>query len=243
MIGTRRALLSSGTSPLLRDLISYWSLEEASGTRLDAHGTNHLTDNNTVTQAVGKVGQAAQFTAANLEYLSIPSNTRLQMGSTDFSLQAWVYLDNKTTYRTFIGKDTTSGAGREYLLVYDQPSDRFILAISNGAGTTVIATASALGSPSTATWYHILGWLDRTTATANIQVNGGTVNSTPTGGLSVNSGSTEFRLGAASAVSLYHNGRQDQTAIWKRILTTAERSWLWNGGSGRSYAEVRAYRG
>ena len=35
-------------------LVSYWNLDEASGTRNDSHSTNHLTDNNTVTNAAGK---------------------------------------------------------------------------------------------------------------------------------------------------------------------------------------------
>ena len=38
-------------------LQGFWELlEEASGTRVDAHGANDLTDNNTVLQGTGKVG-------------------------------------------------------------------------------------------------------------------------------------------------------------------------------------------
>lgn len=40
-------------------LASWWDLDEASGTRSDSHGTNNLTDNNTVTQAGGKPNKAA----------------------------------------------------------------------------------------------------------------------------------------------------------------------------------------
>jgi len=35
-------------SSLATNLVSYWELEEASGTRVDSHGSNDLTDNNTV---------------------------------------------------------------------------------------------------------------------------------------------------------------------------------------------------
>lgn len=38
---------------LTDNLISWWSLDEASGTRYDSHGTNHLTDNNTVSSEAG----------------------------------------------------------------------------------------------------------------------------------------------------------------------------------------------
>lgn len=39
-------------------LVSWWSLTENSGTRADSHGSNTLTDNNTVTSADGKVDYA-----------------------------------------------------------------------------------------------------------------------------------------------------------------------------------------
>ena len=36
-------------------MVSWWALNETSGTRNDSHGTNHLTDNNTVTSSIGPV--------------------------------------------------------------------------------------------------------------------------------------------------------------------------------------------
>ena len=42
----------SGLSALLKtNLVSWWDLEEASGARVDSHGSNDLTDNNTVGRA------------------------------------------------------------------------------------------------------------------------------------------------------------------------------------------------
>lgn len=48
--GLKYSALDSG---LKANLQAYWNLDEASGTRNDSHSTNHLTDNNTVTQAAG----------------------------------------------------------------------------------------------------------------------------------------------------------------------------------------------
>jgi len=92
---------------LTDNLISFWGLEETSGTRVDAHGTNNLTDNNTVTSATGKVGTAGQFTNANSEYLSITDNASLSTGDIDFSAQAWVYFDSFGTQRGIINKGAT----------------------------------------------------------------------------------------------------------------------------------------
>src|SRR5574341_2164717 len=94
------------------NLISFWELEEASGTRLDATASdNDLTDNNTVTQATGKVGNAAQFTRANTEYLSIAHNTSIACGDIDQTRCAWVYLDSKPAADSnmdIFGKNSTN---------------------------------------------------------------------------------------------------------------------------------------
>lgn len=63
---------SGGADSLLTDLVAWWSLDETSGTRVNAHnpGTYDLTDNNTVGYDTGVVGNAASFVGANSEFLS-----------------------------------------------------------------------------------------------------------------------------------------------------------------------------
>ena len=76
---TPRAAAGDDGDNLLTNLISFWEMEEASGTRVDAvvASGNDLTDNATVTQNPGKVGNAAQFTLATSEWLSHVSNASL----------------------------------------------------------------------------------------------------------------------------------------------------------------------
>ena len=76
---------SSGSS-LLTGLVSWWNLDETSGTRADSVGSNHLTDVNTVGYAAGKIGNAASFVAANNETLS----TETALFEDDFTLSMWV---------------------------------------------------------------------------------------------------------------------------------------------------------
>src|SRR5437868_1055887 len=84
----------SVADPLRVGLVSYWPLNETSGTRLDVHGANHLTDNNTVTRALGIRNEAGQFTRANSEYLSIPHNASLSLSNTSFTIALWACLDS-----------------------------------------------------------------------------------------------------------------------------------------------------
>lgn len=231
---------------LLPNLVAFWSLEEASGSRADAHGSNTLTDNNTVTQNPGKVGNAAQFTATNGEYLSIADNAALSMGDIDFTIAAWVYLDTKDN-RVIAAKYRTSTNQREYLLYYaasDGATQRFVFLVSpNGTATTAVI-ANNFGEPSTGTWYFVVAWHNATANTINIQVNNGTANSAAhsTG---VFNGTDDFRLGALYTTSpiYFWNGRIDQVLVAKEAYSDAVRTWLYNSGNGRSYAEIAAYTG
>lgn len=226
---------------LTDNLISFWELEEASGTRNDAHSTNHLTDNNTVGQAAGKVGNAAAFVTANEEYLSVASNAALQTGDIDYTLCAWVYLDTKAHWQIVLTRDGNgSPAGsREYHLAYNQFSDRFEFYVFRATDSAVGVVANNLGSPSTATWYFIVASHDAAADTSYIQVNNGTADSAATGGALQAASSEPFRIGADnSPAGDALDGRVDQVGFWKRLLTADEKTFLYNGGNGRSYGEI-----
>ena len=86
-------------SPLLTNLVSYWTLDEASGTRADSHGTNHLTPTNAPVGATGKIGNGCDFESSSAQYLSCASNPTLQTGDVDFTIAAWVYVENRLAVR------------------------------------------------------------------------------------------------------------------------------------------------
>lgn len=215
----------------------YWLLGEASGTRADSHGANNLSDNNTVTQAAGIQGNAAQFTAANSEYLSIADNAALSVADIDFSAAAWVYFDTVVggDAQDIIGKYPSAGAAstREYLLFLNGGSPNRLAWSVVGSSEGNIS-ASSFGNVPTGQWLFVVAWHDATADTINIQVNNGTVD---TGGhtLGSNDSLTPFILGVRSGGTQYMNGRIDEVAFWKRTLTSDERSYLWNGGLGRTY--------
>ena len=221
-------------SSLLTSLISYWTLDEASGTRNDTHGTNHLSDNNTVTQASGKLGNAAQFTSANLEHLGLADNTDISTGDIDFTLAAWVYLDTTPAQAEIASKG--GAVDIDWYLDYILASDRFRFYVEGGSAASVLA--NSFGAPSTATWYYVIAWHDATANTINIQVNNGTVDSTSHSG-GVKDTADDFAIGrAGSFVGGYFNGRIDAVGFWKRVLTSTERSTLYNSGIGIEYPFV-----
>lgn len=218
--------------PMRDNLVAHWSLEEASGTRADDIGSNTLTDNNTTTGNPGKLGNAAQFTAANSESLSIATNAALQMGDIDFTFAVWVYLDSKTTRRHILSRTLVA---LEYILEYFQSSDVFRFGVSSDGSAFTVITASTFGSPATGTWYLLMGWHDSVANTLNIQVNNGTVNSVSYSA-GVLAGTSATYLGSNGGLSFFMDGRLDEAAVWKRVLTTQERTDLYNGGAGLAYS-------
>lgn len=238
IVGATQQVPQTAASTLLTDIVAAWHLDEASGARADATGRgNNLTDNNTVTQAAGKIGNAAQFTRANSEYLSREDNADLTMGDIDFTFAAWFYLDSKPVGAAQAILSKYSGGGQDcYELYYWETPDRLRLLVSSTGANQVEVVAAAFGSPALSTWHLVVAWHDAANDTINIQVDDGAVNSVAHA-LGVFAGNAQFRIGAVQfgGGSHFWDGRIDAAHIWKRVLTAAERTELYNAGNGREY--------
>ncbi len=234
--------VNAGLANALSDnLRAYWKLDETSGTRYDSVSANDLSDSNTVTQNTGMLAYAAQFTAANNEYLIRGDNATLSTGDVDFTIAFWVRLDSKATLQNFVSK--TGSNDREYTVYYYPSSDRFEGIVSSTGNTWDGAAIQAnnLGSPAIGVWYFIVFWHDSILDTVNIQVNNGAVNSANWVS-GVRDGVASFVLGADNGgVGGYLNGRIDGVGWWKStpggggVLTQAQRDMLWNNGAGCDY--------
>lgn len=214
---------------LLDDLVSHWKLDEASGTRVDSHGDNDLTDNNTVGQAAGKIGDAAAFVAANSEYLSRTSNASLQAGDADFAIACWLWLDTTADGRGLAGKWLASN--QEWILWEAGGNIRFFVS-ADGSGLTAVSVPE----PAAGGWHLLVAWHDSVANTINIQLDNGAVASAAhAGGAFV--GSAAFALGTnLDAPTNYGwDGRIDSVSFWKRVLTSDERAALYSAGAGLDY--------
>lgn len=222
-------------------LIAYYKLDEASGTRVDSVGSNDLTDNNTVTQAAGKVGNAGQFTAANIEYLSLADNADMSTGDIDFTIACWVYMDSKPGKAGIAGKyELNDSSLREWNMNFRQGAvDRFEFTIYKTDNTSVGVRANNFGAPSTGTWYFIVAWHDSVANTINMQVDNGAIDSTTTAGLLISDTAATFGVGArdvsgASAGDSPWDGRIDEFGFWKKVLSSEEKTDLYNKGRGNT---------
>jgi hypothetical protein len=216
---------------LTDSLISAWELNEASGNATDSHGSNTLTDNNTVGSGTGLVyGTARDFEADTSEYLSLTDNGDLSPGDTDFTFEAWVKPETTSGFPALLSKGT-AGGGREYILYLDGGTPRWEVRGPSSTGGVYAGSSLSAGN-----WYHLIFWHDSVNNQIGIAVNDGTP---ATAGHSDGCQDTTdpFQLGAASTQSLYWDGLIGPCRYWKgRVLTSGERTQLYNGGAGLTYA-------
>ncbi len=157
-------------------LVSYRKIEEAA-VRAGLYGDNDLTDNNTVTQASGKIGNAAQFAVANLEYLSIASNSTLQVADEDFWLAGWVLLNDKDVMGCAIASSPGS-LEAEYLLLCQSGASRFDVTRNGG---TQVPTVNGTTLTSARVDHFFLALHDAAADTIHLRIDDGVATSQATG--------------------------------------------------------------
>jgi len=215
---------------LLDNLISYWKLDEASGNAIDSHGTNTLTDENTVGSAAGKILTGRDFNAANSERLFIPSNASLQTGDIDFTISLWIKQTATPTVAFYYNKSGTNVADREFAVYFNSVSIGMFA--YNPAGALLQVFSGVY--PTVGAWFHVLAWHDSVANQIAVSVNNATpVTTAISGGVRV--GSFEVELGSRQTQANFLTGVLDEVGFWKRTLAPAERTALYNGGNGLSY--------
>jgi hypothetical protein len=226
---------SGGAAPsstLSNSLISFWKMDETSGTRYDAIGDNDLTDVNTVGYASGKSGSAADFEYSNQEYLIVNDNAQLSFNANEnFTISLWVNLESTASYRPILAKtDGMNASDWEYDIYAGNSVPYF--EVSDGSDWTSRSSGVTM---STATWYFICAWYNTTTDSIYIQINNGT----PLRAVATHEPrdySGAFRIGSWNGNTYYWDGLIDDVGVWGRAgnQTTghAMADSIYNSGNG-----------
>lgn len=226
----------SGSTNLETNLVSYWELEEASGTRTDSKGSNDLTDNNTVTQGTGKQGNAADFERSNSEHLSRADNASLSITG-DLSVSFW--SKPETVHNGNDAWFSKSGGSGNFGVLAEMSAHtteriRFFVS-SNGTSITQKDWNITLVA---GTWYHFVFVYDASAGSCELFIDGvsyGKVTGLPT---SIYDNTTDFQLGASDidgSTGRHYDGLLDEFALYDRILNYGDILDLYNAGSGIPY--------
>jgi len=217
---------------LLTDLVAWWSLDEVSGTRVNAHnpGTHDLTDNNTVGSTTGVVGDAASFVAANSESLSTNHHADFVIADTPFSVAGWAEWSTASAAAArIISKGRSGSPGGEWSIV--RSANSVTGEARNAANAASVATGFL--EPGYDTWFFFIFEHLPDSNQIKIEVNrassqtaalvGGTYSSTN----AIHIGS---RVGAD-----YIDGAIDNVVVARRLWTSEEKDRLYNSGAGMAY--------
>lgn len=213
------------------NLVSYWKLNETSGTRVDSHSTNDLALGTEPGSTTGILGNAADFTGASSEYLSAGDPASLDMNG-DFSMSFWI--KSASTADTYIlDKGNLTGAG--YGIRFNAVSGKLHLILQSDAGVNYVQRGTTT-SVNSGSWVHCI--VTRTGNTVNWYINNGTAESSTLGDngtVGDMTNSSNFIVGANSTPASYGTFAFDEFGFWTKVLNSTEIGDLYNSGSGNTY--------
>jgi hypothetical protein len=221
-----------GGSTLNNNVVSYWKMDETSGTRDDAVSTNDLAEfTATVNSAAGKINNAADVAGTDTSSLWISGGHSSLQFTSSFTIAYWMFLDNTISAEGgMISK--FDGSVTSYLLRFQSGGSPFVQLIVNpGAGDTTVNSTTVL---STSTWYFVVAWFDDSANQIGISVNDGTPQ-TQAFSDSLSGSAGNFRVMRSTVDGTSPDGRIDGLGIWSRALTSDERTELYNSGTGKDY--------
>jgi hypothetical protein len=219
---------------LTDNLIGYWDLDEASGTRVNDHtpGTHDLTDNGTVGSASHASTTVADFEADVPEYLSRTDHADFDLGAeVGMTIAAWVRAETLGTTRSIFTKDDDTNV--EYQLRFHS-SGNFTLHSYGATGNANEGAVADTVSVATATDYFVVCWHDPTANQVGIQCNNNTA-STVSHTAGIFAGTGTIRVGQ-NGFNQPWDGYIWRVGFWRRALTSGERTELYNSGAGLAYS-------
>ena len=238
LAGKRIKEHASWTADLNNDLLSYWKLDEASGSVIDSLGQHNGTNTGGIAGQSGLINTAYSFASASYVDFGLITAFDFNAPQTDFTIALWLYPLTTGTNEFFMGNAQTDSVGP---YIFNRLATGKFHYYFASPTTWTVDTDSGLNIPQDQ-WNFIVIRRDGSIFTPYVNGVMGT-NTTSSGNLI--SGATtrtfQFGKGFGSSGSSGINGSIDEVGIWNRSLTYAEITDLYNGGSGISYTGVFGY--
>jgi len=230
-------------------LVSYWSLNETSGARYDAHGSNNLTSNGTggVGSATGKISNGADFESGDSDYLEITDASQSGLeGMSELSISCWVKFETTQDYAPVIAKWNETGNQRSYAIALNGGYFAFWVSdTGDNPGTDLVTDTST--AVTTGVWYHVVGRYKNETNGLKIYVNNTATSGAPTNCTgSIYNSSATVRIGAADIFAGFTRKIDaviDEVGVWNTALTSDNVTTLYNSGNGIPYLDATSVSG
>ena len=224
---------------LTSNLVAYWKMDEASGSRLDSYGNINLNEQSTVPSIVGIRNNAADFFLSGGSTLYANPNSSLTMQTNqDWTIAGWIYVNGTgasnyaITYQTGIFSTTFDFAITQEL---SGTLQKLFFRVNTNGSPTYVLSANSYGALSLNNWYSFVAWHSNATH-IGLSVNMSADTMLVGSGITLNTGG-QLVFGAIDTLGTIGDfqGRVDEVGFWSRVLTSTERSQLYAGGSGNTY--------
>lgn len=234
---------------LRADAVAYWKLDESGGSRVDSSSNGHtLSEIGTVNGDTGKVGNAALLSRSENNGLKCINDDAFQsLGKATIVVALWCKITDITPNNTdhtivWAYNQGNSFASIDYYLFVNTSNGRkFSLDVYEADGNEC-AYMEATTQDADGQYYFVVLTIDSDNQRVELFVDG--VNEvsdyfyTPT--IPLANRQQAFALGCEVShltpnTSEYQmNGAVDEVGVWHRTLTADEKTYLYNGGAGRS---------
>lgn len=234
-------------------LISYWKLNEGTGTvATDTAPAGSVADNGIIKNGPawisGKFNAGLQFDGVSQHHVLIPQSSDMDINTQGVTLSAWVKLDQLPAEIAGGFSGIYDSAPDNYALYLDKANNELRFKATNAIGASTASAqhpgikASLLN---TTDWIHVMGVYDGVYGKSEIYFNGQLADrSAQSAGAPLLSGFVRAGqvagIGAQTAAtdpfaptSLFKGAISD-VAVWNRALGTAEAQYLYNGGTGNA---------
>lgn len=232
------------TNPGESGLVSFWSMDELSGVRYDKSVVAlDLTDNNTVWfSADAKRARSANIQSLFLESLSCPNNIWHNMGGAlPFTIGMWIQPRDVDGQGRILAKWTAGSAtNSEYMINFAPGATKKLMFYVNNGTTNFSVTADSFGPLTNDVWYFVCVYYDATPGVQRIGIGVNNVYDQVVGPTVIANKTNTLYFGRESVGALYYyDGLVDEAFIYsQRLLTAAERTWMYNSYAGRTYEDV-----
>lgn len=226
------------TESLSVDLVSYYKLNESSGTNTtDSYNGNHGTSSGVTVNITGKIATAYNFTS-DTDEVDFGTGVFDFAGGEAFSVSMWVssHLPEDSTDRDFLSRIQSGSPfdGFEFVFRNQVGTKRFQFEANGNTGDY---SANWDFTWTNNNWTSIVLTFDGTN-NATLYVNGSQITRTGSSGSFTGTvPSVNAFLGNRDSLNRGWRGGIDEVGIWNRTLSGAEAEQLYNNNSGITFTE------
>jgi lysophospholipase L1-like esterase len=178
---------------------------------------------------------AAQFASGH--YLACADAVPLRFGPADWTITGWFKLDSTAANFQFIFGKEANGQLEAGLFYGISGFTKTLQAEAWHSGGPGFTTLDSLLTFSTGDWHWFAFWHDGGTNSIYFQVDSGTPISAVLPGV-LNTSTSDLRLGSRVYDGSPLTGGEAAFGRWSRVLSSDERTYLYNAGSGRYFVDL-----